>query len=263
MTEEYFTLITGASRGIGKAIAFELGSRGHNLILHSLPGEGLEKICEDLAAKFSIKTSFFEIDLTLNDGPVTLFKLIDENKLIINILINNAGIGIEGPIEKYTPADIDNMIFLNVRALTLLTYYFIPQLKQTPSYILNLSSFGSYIPTAYKSIYLATKSYIYFFTRALESEFRGTSVRTCMLVPSGVRTNPKVLIRIERAGPVSRATVLSPEEVAAAGVKGMFSGRRVIMPGRLNRFIFSFCLFIPEGIIMALMRRLFRNETVV
>jgi uncharacterized protein len=263
MTEEYYTLITGASSGIGKAMANEMASRKHNLILHSLPGEGLESVCSDLTAKFNIKVCYFEIDLTLTDGPLNLFKFVEGTGLKINILINNAGIGIEGPIDSYNPGDIDNMILLNVRALTLLTYYFTPQLKKITSYILNISSFGCYFPTAFKSVYLATKSYIYFFTRALESEFKETTVKTCLFIPSGVRTNRKVLKRMEHAGWIANASALDPEEAAAVGIRGMFRGRKVVIPGRFNRFIFLIGLFIPQGIIMAVTRRIFHGETAI
>jgi short-subunit dehydrogenase len=260
MKEEFYTLITGASRGIGKAISNEMASRGHNLILNSLPGDGLENICAGLIDKYKIKAYYFEIDLTADDGPEKLFRMAETSMLKVNILINNAGTGIEGPLESYSQREIDTIIFLNIRALTLLTFFFAPDLKETPSYVLNISSFGCYIPAAYKSVYLASKAYIYFFTRALESEFKGTSVRTCMLLPSAVRTNEKVLKRIESAGWTAKASLLEPEEVASIGLKGMFKGRKVIIPGRFNRFVFTIGLFLPEGIIMAVIRNIFKRE---
>lgn len=260
MNNEYFTLITGASRGIGKAIAGEMALRGHNLALHSLPGEQLEKIAEELEKAHGITVKIFEIDLTETDGPMRLYNEFIDRGLKINILINNAGIGMEGPLESFSRQDIDNMIFLNVRALTLLTSFFTPELKKTRSFILNISSFGCYIATPYKSVYLASKTYIYYFTRALEAEFKGTSVKTCVFVPGGVRTSRKVLNRIEQAGWMSKRTSLSPEEVACKGIKAMFRGKNVWMPGRLTRFIFSMCLFVPEGIILAITRNIFRRE---
>jgi short-subunit dehydrogenase len=152
------------------------------------------------------------------------------------------------------------MIMLNVRALTLLTVFFTPELKtHNRSYILNISSFGGYIPTAYKSVYLATKSYVYFFTRALESELNGSHVKTCVAVPSAVRTNKNVLDRIERNGRFSQESVLNPEEVAAEVIKGMFKGRKVILPGKLSSLFFGVALIVPEGILMWLTRRIFRN----
>lgn len=260
MVNEFYTLLTGASRGLGRALSEEMASRGHNLILTSLPGEGLESLSIRLENRYNIKAHFFETDLATDEGPENLFRAVENKGLKVNILINNAGTGIEGPLESYSTREIDTILFLNIRALTLLTYFFTPVLKKTPSFILNISSFGCYVPTAYKSVYLASKSYIYFFTRALESEFKGTNVKTCMLIPSAVRTNEKVLKRIAAAGWTSKATMLEPEEVASIGIRGMFKGRKAIIPGRLSNLIFSIGLFLPEGLIMAITRNIFRRK---
>lgn len=260
MAQEFYTLITGASRGIGQALSNEMASRGHNLIVNSLPGEGLETLCAGLIKKYNILVRYFEIDLTTNEGPENLFMAVESNGLHINILINNAGTGIEGPLESYTRPEIDTILFLNVRALTLLTFYFTPALKKTPSYVLNISSLGCYIPAAYKSVYLASKSYIYFFTRALESEFKGSSVKTCLFIPGPVRTNEKVLKRVEGAGWLAKSSLLEPEEVASIGIKGMFNGKKALIPGLLNRLIFNFGLILPEGIIIAVIRNTFRRD---
>jgi hypothetical protein len=260
MADEYYALITGAGKGIGRAIATLMASRGHNLILSSLPGENLEILCSVLKEKHGIKACYFEVDLTTNDGPETLFRKTEENGLKVNILVNNAGVGIEGPVETYSREIIDSMILLNIRALTLLTFYFTPELKKRSSYLLNISSFGCYAPAAYKTVYLATKSYIYYLTRALDSEFKGTSVKTCLVIPSAVRTNELTNKRIARAGWLARASVLNPEDVAAKVLDDMFKGRKVIIPGRINRFIFRISTFVPEGIILAAARNLFRSE---
>jgi short-subunit dehydrogenase len=259
MAEEYYALITGAGKGIGRAMANEMASRGHNLILNSLPGEGLDLLCASLMKTYNIKALYFEIDLTAADGPLSLFRYAKDNGLDVNILINNAGTGIQGPIESYSQQTIDAMILLNIRALTLLTYYFTPELKKRLSYLLNISSYGCYSPAAYKSVYLATKSYIYYLTRALESEFKGTNVRTCLLIPGGVRTNEMISKRIEQIKRIARVTILEPGEVASAGIKGMFKGKKIIIPGRLVRFIFAISTIIPEGIVMAATRNLFRR----
>jgi short-subunit dehydrogenase len=260
MNNDFYTLITGASSGIGKAIASEMASRGHNLILHSLPGEHLDHFSSHLIENYKVRIRYFEIDLTEHDGPFRLFSSVKAEDLQINILVNNAGIGIEGPTESCSNKDIDYIISLNVRALTLLTTLFIPELKKTSSYILNISSLGSFIPTPYKSVYLASKTYIFYFTRALEAELKGTSVRTCIFAPGGVRTNKKVLERIERAGWIGKSSSISPEEVARHGIKAMFKGKKVVIPGKLSNLIFTFGLFIPEGIILAVTRKLFKRE---
>ncbi len=255
-----FSLITGSSTGIGRAVARELASRKHNLILAALPGQGLPDLCHELEQQHNIEALYFEVDLTSENGPDSLFRFVIENRCRVDILVNNAGIGFEGPIESYTAKQIDWMILLNVRALTMLTFCLAPELKShEKSYLLNISSFGCYMPTAYKSIYLATKSYIYYFTRALESELHGSSLNTCVMVPSAVRTNRMVLDRIERNGWFSRKTALSAEEVASIGIKGMFRGRKVIMPGVFTNIFFILGMFVPEGIVLWVTRRIFKN----
>lgn len=260
MNSDFYTLITGSSKGIGRAIAYEMASRGHNLILHSLPGEDLSQLSITLSSRYNIIVRIFEIDLTETDGPMRLFREVEKESLNLNILVNNAGIGIEGPLESYSKEDIDNIIFLNIRALTLLTTLFIPALKKTDSYILNISSLGGFIATPYKSVYLASKSYIFFFTRALEAELKGTRVKTCIFAPGGVRTNKAVMKRISQAGWMSKVSSISPEEVARIGIKAMFQGKRVVVPGRFSRFIFTISFIIPEGIILAITRNIFRRE---
>jgi hypothetical protein len=260
MINSTFAVITGASSGIGKAIALELASRKYNLVLHSLPGQCLRAYSEELTGKYGIEVLYYEADLTADIEPRQLYEFVMERGCSVSILVNNAGIGFEGPIDSYSEEQINRMILLNIRALTMLTFYFTSALKKNdPAYLLNISSFGCYLPTAYKSIYLATKSYIYFFTRALESELKGTSIRTCVIVPSAVRTNKVVLDRIRRNGWLSAKTSLDPGQVAVQGLKGMFRGRRVIIPGRLTSLIFVVGLFVPEGIMMLITRRIFSN----
>ena len=166
-----FAVVTGASLGIGRSIAKELAARGHNLILSSLPGQGLPDLCHDIESANKIHAYSFECDLTSESGPESLFEFVQNKRLKVNILVNNAGIGYEGPVEGYTRNQIDHMILLNVRAMTQLTVFFTPELKtHDQSYILNISSFGAYTPTAYKSIYLCHKIICFLF-------YKGSGVR--------------------------------------------------------------------------------------
>lgn len=255
-----FAVVTGASTGIGKAIAEELASIRHNLVLNSLPGQGLEDLCRKLTSDYGVIAYCAEWDLTSDEGPESLYDFVRQKNLKVDILVNNAGIGYEGPVEGYTKKQIDNMLMLNVRAVTLLTMLFIPELKtHKRSYILNLSSFGCYLPTAYKSIYLATKSYIFYFTRAIESELKGSTVRTCVAVPSAVMTNVNTRDRINRNGWISKKSALEPDEVASIVIRGMFKGKKVILPGKLSCLFFGLGMIIPEGIMMWMTRRIFRN----
>lgn len=253
-----FTLITGAGTGIGRSIAREMAMRKHNLILHSLPGEGLQELCMELSRDYNVLSSCFESDLVEKEAPLALFNFVKSKGYRIDILVNNAGTGFDGKIEDYSLKQIDEMILLNIRALTYLTHLFASELKShEKSYIMFLSSFGTFVPTSHRSIYLATKSYIYYLARALRSEFRGTSLKTCVVMPSAVRTNRSTVDRINRGGWTGRVSVLTPERVAYVSVRGMLKGRQVIIPGTITNLFFYFGLAVPEGIILKITHRIF------
>src|SRR5665647_986416 len=108
-----YTLITGASAGTGKQIAIECAKRGFNLFLVSLPNTGLESFSEDLRKIYPIDVQYLSIDLTKSKSPQKVFDFAVENNLVINILVNNAGLGFNGKLENLTAELIDNMILLN------------------------------------------------------------------------------------------------------------------------------------------------------
>jgi len=140
-----YTLITGASSGIGKAIAYECAKRGMNLILVSLPGQRLEAVAQDLGMQYKIKTRYFETDLTQPDSPIQLFSKTQSAGLDVNILINNAGVAGASYFDESSIEYIDERIMLNIRALVVLTRLYLPVLcKHKTSHILNVSSLAAF-----------------------------------------------------------------------------------------------------------------------
>jgi uncharacterized protein len=257
----YYTLITGASSGIGKAFAEERAGQGNNLFLVSLPDTGLRELAEELSKKHGIKAEYLCLDLRKSDSPEKVKEFTLEKSLPVDFLINNAGIGYDGSIENHTRKEIDEMISLNIHVLTNLTRLFIPELKKRErSYILNVSSFGAFMPSAYKSVYLASKSYVYYFSEALRSELNDGPVRVSTLMPSGVLTNGEVKERIRRAGFLGRASALTPGEVAGYTLRKMESRSGVIIPGKISRsFLLTFGL-LPSFLVMNLMKKVFREK---
>lgn len=257
----YYTLITGASSGIGKAFAEERAGRGNNLLLVSLPETGLPELAEELRNRHGVKVDFLCLDLMKPGAPEIIWEHTLEKQLPVDFLINNAGKGYDGCIDKYTRKEIDEMITLNIHVLTYLTRLFIPELKKRKrSYILNVSSFGAFLPSAYKSVYLASKSYVYYFSEALRSELNGGPVRVSTLMPSGVLTNGEVKERIRKAGMLGRASALRPDEVAKYTLKKMESRSGIIIPGKISRsFLLTFGL-LPSFLVMNLMKKLFREK---
>lgn len=240
-----YTLVTGASAGIGKALAQEFAKKGCNLLLIALPDSGLCQVAENFRRNFQIDVQTYAIDLTENDAPQKILDYCKANNMPVNILVNNAGVGNEGLFTDAPLSFIKNMLQLNMVAVTCLTHLFIPELKKHQhAYILNVGSMAAFRPMPFKSVYTATKSYVLYFTRALREELRNSTVKASVLCPGPVITNSEVEARTNNKGLISDMMQMKPEEVAEKAVNDLFQDKAVIVPGMINRFI----LFIEKGI---------------
>ena len=131
-----FALVTGASSGIGKAIALELARKHVNLVLVALPQTGLREVANQILMNFSVEVKFCELDLTHADAASYLYQWCRQQNISINVLINNAGIGTHTSFERTSISDLETMLKLNNQALVMLAYYFIPELRRNgPAHI--------------------------------------------------------------------------------------------------------------------------------
>ena len=198
MKNEKYTLITGGSKGIGKAIAIECASRKMNILIVALPGEDLNNTAQELSQKFDIQSDSFGIDLTEIDGPENVYKWCIQNKYEVDILVNNAGIAGTSVFENSTLEYSNTRIQLNIRALVLMCRLFISDLKKSPtSYILNIGSLSAYYAIPYKSVYAASKAFVVSFSTALNDELKDTSIFVSVVCPNGVETNKGTFKRIK------------------------------------------------------------------
>ena len=126
-----YALITGASKGIGKAIAFELAARKFDLILVSRTSSELEKLADELKRRFNVNALYFATDLTQNDSPQKIVDWIKENKIPVSVLVNNAGYGLWGSVDELTLNDQLSMMQINMHSLVKLSYLLFPDRKST------------------------------------------------------------------------------------------------------------------------------------
>ena len=130
-----------------------------------------------------------------------------------------------------------------------LTKIFLPMLKEfDKSYILNMSSLGSYRPIPYKAVYTASKAFIYSFSKAISSELKDYSVQVSVSCPGGVYTNPAVVDRIKASGKIAKWTSLYVDIVAAYIVGGMLKGKNLIIPGRGAKVLMVLMRLMPESL---------------
>jgi uncharacterized protein len=259
MNNKPYALITGASLGIGKALAYECASRNINLLLIALPGKELDYLVTAIKNNYQVEVHSFAIDLTSEDPGKKIAEWVNENNFSVNILINNAGMGANGMFEY---GDIDfyfKMIKLNTMAITSLTYHLVPKLKEhDEAFILNLSSIEAFMPLPYKAVYTGTKNYIYAFSLSLREEMKHYNIKVSVLCPGPTITNRGGLMRIKAHGKKSKIMVLLAKQVARIAIKQMFKSKGVIIPGTANLIMSRFSKSLPTMTRMRLLEKMFR-----
>lgn len=254
-------MITGASRGIGRAFAEECGARGFHLALVSLPGEDLPELAMELASKYKVEVRTLQIDLSDPEAPDQVKGWVDIERIRVTMLINNAGLGSVGPFGESNISKHRAMLQLNMVTPYLLMRLLMPMLQaQKQAYVINISSQASFFPVPFKATYSASKSFLTFISLAAEYELRGGNVHVCVVCPSGVKTSPTIRERIATAGPLARIVALEPEEVVAITLRKAAKKKRFIVPGALNRMSYYATQLTPDFIRMAFIAKKMRKN---
>lgn len=254
-----YTLITGACKGIGRALAYECASRKRNVLLISNDAPCLEQVCRDIRMTKGVESYCYAIDLMEENAIDKVYEWVKTQRFSINMLVNNVGIGKGGMFTSIPLVDMHRMITLNNRVMVEMTYRFLPHLERhAEAFILNVSSLEARLPLPYKAVYTGTKNFVYAFSLAIGQELKFTSVKVSVLCPGPVLTNSEGLSRINAHGRRSKLLMMYPEQVARIAVKGMLNGRQVIVPGLLNSFVFALGSLLPVRWKMSALEKLFR-----
>lgn len=239
-------IVTGASEGLGKSIALELGSRHIDLVLVSLPSSGLPELAGYIRKNFGVRVIIFEADLTSAENCNDLFTMLKRDELNINILINNAGLGNWAWFEDMNTGFYKKQIELNVIAPVLLTHLFLAQVDETrTAYLLNVGSLAGRFVVPKKQVYGATKSFISYFTKCLQLEMERANVSISLLSPGGINTKPELLVLNHRLKGIAKATISEPDRVAYEAIHGMFLGKKEIIPGGVNKLMVVLNAILP------------------
>ncbi len=260
MKREY-ALITGASMGLGRAFATEIASRGYNIILVSLPNEGLESVAEECRTKSGVECVCYELDLTDKDQLAKFVNDINDN-YNVGMLINNAGYGGSRRFDTATFEYIYNMIQLNIAATTSLSHLILPNLLRQPKgYILNISSIASLIPSGYKTVYPASKAFIRHFSLGLRSELKGSGVNVCVATLGPMPTRQDIIDRIESQGFAGKCLTILPKDVAKQSIDALLRGDDEIIVGAFNKALKLLIDLAPSKLVARVMtNKVRRNE---
>lgn len=259
MTTENFqyALVTGASSGIGECFARMLAARKQNLILVARSGDKLAALAEEFTATQGVAAEPVECDLSATGAAERLATQLQERKLEVNLLVNNAGFGARGRFHEVPLERQSQMIRLNVMALVELTHFLLPAMvKARRGGIINVSSTASFQPLAYTNVYGATKAFVTSFSLALAEELRGTGVRVVTLCPGGTRTN------FGMASGYSVARLpggsQSVEEVVPLALKALERGGGLVVPGTKNKAGVFVQRFVPRSWVARGAARIFK-----
>jgi len=240
-------LITGATSGIGKELAYIHAKNGGDLILVARREKELSELKIELENKYTISVIVFPKDLSRQGSAREIFDCVQSEDIEIEYLMNNAGFGLRGEFHTLPLPRQQEMINLNISALTELTYLFLPQLLEKDSAkILNTSSTASYTPGPFQAVYFATKAYVTFLSNALYEELSDTSVTVTNLMPGATNTEFAKIADMDKSK-VFRKTA-SPRDVAQAGYDGMMAGKLDVVYGltAIEKILLWMLPFMPK-----------------
>ncbi len=253
-----YTLITGASKGIGKAIAIEAASRGMNLLLVARSQELLEKLANELSGK-NISVKIFVADLFADDAADKIFQFAKQHSLNINMLANNAGMGYYGNFDECELSKHLEIMHLNMDACVKLAYTF---LKNSDAgqrrYILNTVSTGAYQPVPTMAIYSATKAFMLSFSRALREELKKKNVYVTALCPGGTHSDFFGPAQMTKVIEKNAQFMMSADKVAKVGLQAVMKNKSVAIPGLANKVGAVAAKLTPHDIVVPMAGNIFK-----
>jgi len=248
-------LITGASSGIGAEIAREFASRGRRVVLVARRAEKLHELAESLGAAADVLAA----DLSKPAERAALPERISELGLVVDVLVNNAGLSTMGPIAESDPAAELNLIEVDVAAVADLCSRFVPgMVSRGRGAVLNVASVGAFGPLPGQAAYGAAKAFVLSYTQSLGQELRRTGVIAATLCPGPVKTGFGEAAGIsdeDAEAALPKAMWIDPDEVARAAVDGLASGRTVIVPGVFNRIGAVAFQHLPRRLLLPILAR--------
>ena len=254
-------LVTGASGGIGAEIASSLAARGYDLVLTGRDSSALAGLAERIRGAHDVAVTTIIKDLTGSNASKELVDDIAARGIVIDVLVNNAGLGLVGAFSEMNVADASRMIAVNVAALTELTGLLLPDMiRRRSGRILNMSSVVGYQPGGPgMAVYFATKTYVLALSRALSRELRGTGVSLTVVSPGPVKTAFSGRSGMDGTTVGKLVKPMEASVVAKAAVRGLLAGRRTVIPGLLAKILAFAGELPPRSIALEVNKFLFNH----
>jgi hypothetical protein len=251
-------LITGASAGIGTAVARELAAGGTNLVLTARRRDRLAGLAAELSEKHNVRALVCVADLAQALGPQQIFSFTEEKSIAIDLLVNNAGFGAYGEFQKTALDRLVEMTQVNVTAVVHLTHLYLPgMIARGSGDILIVASTAAFQPVPYISTYAATKVFDLYFAEGLAEEVRQYGVRVCALCPGSTETE---FFQVAGQRNHTRRAPETPEKVARVGLAALAAGKTSVISGFKNWIGAESVRLVPRQVVAKIAAGIFRPK---
>ncbi|MGH9138456.1 MAG: SDR family NAD(P)-dependent oxidoreductase [Acidimicrobiales bacterium] len=252
-------VVTGASSGIGAAIAAQLAQRGFGVTLVARREDRLRSLADELAKAHEVRAEVIAADLTDPASRDAVATQLAERGLAVDVLVNNAGFSTTGPVHRSDPDREVAMIRTDVEAVADLCSRFLPgMVERGTGAVLNVASTAAFQPIPGQAGYAAAKSFVLSYSQALRTEVRGKGVTVTVLCPGPVETEfaeAAGFSNEEAESALPRFMWVSADDVAKAAVEGVEHGRAVVIPGVVNRVAALAAQHTPRTLLLPILAR--------
>lgn len=248
-----FALITGATAGIGYELAKLFAADHFNLVLVARDEARLKNVAAELRNAHNIEAIVLSKDLSNGTAPPEIFDTLSD--VPISVLVNNAGFGSQGAFAEEKLQLSLNMMHVNMDALVQLTRLFLPpMLSRRQGRILNVGSTAGFQPGPFTDIYYATKAFVFSFSVALADELEGTGITVTTLCPGFTKTEFHERAGFQRSS--QWLSMMSAQDVARIGYRGLMNGKRIVIPGLMNKLTAAVSRRLPASFTARIVRRM-------
>ena len=248
---EKYTLITGACGGLGRAFVKQIADQKNNLVLVGTSQKKLDLLSDDFKDEFKdIKTKCIVCDLSKSTDRENLLNSLQENKIVVNKLINNAGLIIEGDLLRFGDDEILKAIQINCEGTLDLTQKLIKIRDESEKFeVLTVSSVASFYPIPHMAVYSATKAFVTSMMTSLAIELKDKNVVFTTVNPGGMATTDAMKESIKSMGLGGKLSTLPVEKVAKIALKALKKKKTNVVPGFTNKLLVFFSKILPKRLI--------------
>ena len=247
-------LITGASSGIGCAFARALAERGMSMVLVARSEEPLRALATELSQRYGVRAEVIPADLSQEGAARQIQQEVERRDLAPDLLVNNAGFGLNGFFETLSPERDHQQVMVDVAAVVDLTHAFVPSMLERAegAAIINIASTAGFQPIPYMAVYGASKAFVLSFSQALAEEYRTRGLRVLALCPGATET--PFFDNAGEAASIGRRR--TPEHVVATGLRALERGRSVVIDGYSNALLAQMSRLAPQRLVARIAGRM-------